>query len=500
LKISSTGYIGLFIGLLLFSLFQYSSSLSQEQAQQQFQSYHDPDLGISLQYSPDWQLVQESKDKLNFVKQQGFVTVDLNANNLDPSGITLSEYSNRRVTELQSQRTDFRLISFEPIIISDDKPAQKVVYSFTREEDNKTNKVMRIWSINENKLFTLAYIAESTQYDRYLPTFQKMVDSFHFDITGESADPDQSRNNSNGDNGAKPPPSNGTDLTINIKIAHDPIVRGNEQSITVTVSESDSGDKISGAEVTGYVRYVTGHREIISGATDQNGVYKHSWPISGNAKIGTFMVHVDVSADGNMTGSKEKSFQVIAKIPASTATSNINRTLNQTDPTGQYECTEDGLSYGSYYDENGLIVGSPCDPEEYCSDKGSTNPAVIDYCEDIWGDIDECIINPSICDDEGNVLPVPPLCDENTPPGTTCRDEGDPDDCEPGFVDRGFGCEPEECPEGQVGTPPNCEPPPEGGGDEGGGDEGGGDEGGGDEGGNGGDGGDGGDIPSSLFG
>lgn len=36
------------------------------------------------------------------------------------------------------------------------------------------------------------------------------------------------------------------------------------------------------------------------------------------------------------------------------------------------------------------------------------------------------------------------ICDENTPPGVTCIDEGDPDDCEDGFEDRGSGCIPVE--------------------------------------------------------
>ena len=54
-----------------------------------------------------------------------------------------------------------------------------------------------------------------------------------------------------------------------------------------------------------------------------------------------------------------------------------------------------------------------------------------------------------------------PICDETElPEGEVCYDEGDPDDCEPGFINKGFGCEPEECPEGQVGTPPDCEVPP----------------------------------------
>jgi hypothetical protein len=48
------------------------------------------------------------------------------------------------------------------------------------------------------------------------------------------------------------------------------------------------------------------------------------------------------------------------------------------------------------------------------------------------------------CPPEYQPIADPPICDENTPPGTVCEDEGDPDDCEPGFVDRGFGCEPEE--------------------------------------------------------
>ena len=175
--------------------------------QQQFQIYRSPNLGISIQYPSDWQLIEESKDKLNFVKQKGFVTVDLNTENLDPSDTTLSGYANTRVTELRTQRPDFQLIDYETIIISNDKQAQKVIYSFTREEDGKTNKVMRIWTGNEGKLYTLAYIAESSQYDQFLPTFQKMVDSFHIDTTRDSVKQVQSSDKINGDNGARPPPS-----------------------------------------------------------------------------------------------------------------------------------------------------------------------------------------------------------------------------------------------------------------------------------------------------
>ena len=66
---------------------------------------------------------------------------------------------------------------------------------------------MRIWTVNEDKLYTLAYIAESSQYDQFLPTFQKMVDSFHIDTTRDSVKQVQSSDKINGDNGARPPPS-----------------------------------------------------------------------------------------------------------------------------------------------------------------------------------------------------------------------------------------------------------------------------------------------------
>jgi len=172
-------YVALSVTILLLSWDNYKSASGQ--TQQQFQNYQNPTIGVSIQYPSDWELQEESNDKLRFVKQEGFVTADLNVEDLE-SDATLSEYANTRVNELREQRLGFQLISDEPITISN-KPGQKVVYTFERDEDEdgKTNKVMRIWSVNEGKLYTLAYIAESSQYDRYLPAFQKMVDSFSID-------------------------------------------------------------------------------------------------------------------------------------------------------------------------------------------------------------------------------------------------------------------------------------------------------------------------------
>jgi hypothetical protein len=193
----SATYVALSVTLLLLSSNNYQSTLGQ--APQQFQNYQNPTLGISIQYPSDWELLEESNDKLRFIKQEGFVTADLNVEEIDQSDATLSEYANTRVNELKTQRPSFELLSFEPTMISNDIAAQKVVYTFEREEDGKTNKVMRIWSINEGRLYTLAYVSESSQYDRYLPSFQRMVDSFRIDNTGSTPQV-QSGDGSRGDN------------------------------------------------------------------------------------------------------------------------------------------------------------------------------------------------------------------------------------------------------------------------------------------------------------
>jgi hypothetical protein len=72
--------------------------------QQQFQNYQSPTLGVSIQYPSDWKLLEESNDKLRFIKQEGFVTADLNVEEIDQSDATLPEYANTRVNELGSTR------------------------------------------------------------------------------------------------------------------------------------------------------------------------------------------------------------------------------------------------------------------------------------------------------------------------------------------------------------------------------------------------------------
>jgi hypothetical protein len=388
--------VALLLTGLFMSLFDYEFALGQGQSQPQtFLPYNNPNLGVSIQYPSDWQIQEESIDKLRFIKQEGFVTADLNVEDMDRSQSTLSEYANTRINELRTQRPEFQLISNEPITISN-KPAQKVVYTFEREEDGKTNKVMRIWSANEDKLYTLAYIAESGQYDRYLPMFQRMVDSFRIggSYSGSSTTQVQSSDRSSEDNNGSGNCDRISYPDPNICIPPSPPDL-NCPDITYT------NFRVTGPDPHGFDRDKDG---IGCESTDGGGVTP---PDGGDGNCDPSYPDICIKSpppDLNCPEIPNKNFKVIGNDPHGFDRDNDGIGCESVDggntPTPELGigdgCIEiDGylLSEGSYLDDRKRIVGSPCNPEEFCSDVGSTDPTVRDHCMDIWLDFD--------CDDPG---------------------------------------------------------------------------------------------------
>jgi hypothetical protein len=104
-----------------------------------------------------------------------------------------------------------------------------------------------------------------------------------------------------------PPP---TKLSVLIVVAKNPIVRGNIQTITVTIAD-DTGGKVAGANVQEEVLYVSGFIHTFPGMTDNMGKMIHSWRISGDAIPGQFKVTADATATGYAKGSATSIFTVI---------------------------------------------------------------------------------------------------------------------------------------------------------------------------------------------
>jgi hypothetical protein len=118
-------------------------------------------------------------------------------------------------------------------------------------------------------------------------------------------------------------------LSITIKVGKDPIVRGNIETITVTVSDkSNPSKKIVGAKVSGELFYPSGfHKSISCSNTNQNGDSKCSFIIGSDSKPGNFRITIDVSASGYKPTSKSATFTVIpANVTFPTNATNTNAT------------------------------------------------------------------------------------------------------------------------------------------------------------------------------
>jgi hypothetical protein len=93
---------------------------------------------------------------------------------------------------------------------------------------------------------------------------------------------------------AADPPS----LKVSVKAEEDPIMRGNEQTISVTVADT-AGNPVAGASVMSHM--ITPSESTpknFNGKTDENGKWSFSWQIDNQSKAGLVGVEVKASKTG----------------------------------------------------------------------------------------------------------------------------------------------------------------------------------------------------------
>ncbi|MGD9674751.1 MAG: hypothetical protein AB7U98_14890 [Candidatus Nitrosocosmicus sp.] len=246
--------------------------------------------------------------------------------------------------------------------------------------DNKTKSLAAFYSLNVDS-------AQSSMSFPLNPKFPfaslgGFVDSGLFLDSPLNVDPlpsaenDFASNNDNDNNNNNDGPgssdgdsdssSSTQDLDIEIDISRDPIVRGNVQTITVEVSDDDTNEKISNANVNGEVEYASGSTDNggkFDKNTESNGEATHNWRISGNAIPGTFEVTVNVNAPGYDTESGETTFEVIEK------SEDTNDTSSQNNSTTDAENNNSTSANGDQNESNDDLD---------CEDIGETNVPVGD--------------------------------------------------------------------------------------------------------------------------
>ena len=176
-------FVTLMSSLLLLSLHPNSQALAAQE--QQFLTYENPELGISIQYPSNWEKLVNLDNFVTFTAPPetdtriypaalGLKVQELSSsqNNI-PS---LQEITKVQMSDLKKSNPDLKVLESTSTTIAG-KPAHKIVFSAT---DNKEveRKAMQVWTVIGNKAVLITYKAEPDKFASYLPTIERMIDSF----------------------------------------------------------------------------------------------------------------------------------------------------------------------------------------------------------------------------------------------------------------------------------------------------------------------------------
>jgi hypothetical protein len=164
--------------VLALLLFPYSQALAQEQ----FLTYEDITTGISIQFPSNW---EKSVNLNNFVTFRAPPETDtrvypaalgLKIQELTSQNVSLQGVTKVQMSELKKTNPDLKLSESTSTTLAG-KPAHKVVFSAT-DNNQVQRKALQLWTVIDNKAILITYKAQPDKYSSYLPTIEKMINSF----------------------------------------------------------------------------------------------------------------------------------------------------------------------------------------------------------------------------------------------------------------------------------------------------------------------------------
>ena len=164
------------------------TALAQTTKDDNFLPYENNKYAIRIQYPSDWEKLEFSQrgSTLDIVvifrsppensSDTKLENLLIQVGNLPFENIPLDQVVSASINNLKQSLIDFELVELNATTLSGNNPAHKAVY--TNREGEDKHKTMQILSIKEDKAYLLTYSAEERKYSDYLPTIEKMIDSF----------------------------------------------------------------------------------------------------------------------------------------------------------------------------------------------------------------------------------------------------------------------------------------------------------------------------------
>lgn len=148
----------------------------------EFLTYDDIITGFSIKYPPDWERAQHIDKSVTFLAP-GESNSDTNPAGLGimvievESNSTLASITQNQLNTLKNLYPDIQILeSMETIFLG--HPSHMIIFTAT-DNTQSMRKAMQIWFKEDNKAFLMTYKSDNQRYSKYLPTIDKMLNSFY---------------------------------------------------------------------------------------------------------------------------------------------------------------------------------------------------------------------------------------------------------------------------------------------------------------------------------
>ena len=162
-----------------------SSSTATAKAMNNFLTYQNPTYGIKIQYPSDWTMSQTGlKDYTNIV---AFYSPLGNLSDMIPQqlllsrthysqNISLNDYS--KLVNDTLKQPGIQIVESKAITLTGGATAHRVVFIPPAGNAPFKPEIMLVWTAKGDNIYTLSYNGDAAKYHIFLPTIEKMIDSF----------------------------------------------------------------------------------------------------------------------------------------------------------------------------------------------------------------------------------------------------------------------------------------------------------------------------------
>ena len=151
-------------------------------SESEFLTYDDLITGFSIKYPPDWERAQHIDKSITFIvpKESNSDTFPAGLGIIFKevaSNMSLSFISQTQLNTLKNLYPDINILESSDITFAG-HPAHKIIFTAT-DNTSHLRKAMQIWFKDDTKAYLITYKADVEKFPQYLPTIEKMLNTFY---------------------------------------------------------------------------------------------------------------------------------------------------------------------------------------------------------------------------------------------------------------------------------------------------------------------------------